>query len=490
MSLYSPLPSCRNLLDFPNSPKIIHLQIEHQNKNSFSSTGKHSKTKGRIEKDLLTCFQPEHIMKTEMKKGLSILLILIVFPAVSDSSILQITVDAPIHPITSEYIRDTIDKAERENASLVIITLNTPGGLDSSMREIIERILSSKTPVAAYVSPSGGRAASAGFYISIACDIFVMAPGTSTGAAHPVGVSITGQAMDKTMEDKATEDAVSYIKTLAEKRGRNIRLAEDAVRKSASYTEKEALTGNLIDLIAKNEQEIIEFFDGKRLKRFNEEEEILDLRGEEIIKIPMSARQKFLITISNPNLAYILLMLGLLGLYFEFSNPGSILPGVLGGIFLLLAIFSFQILPINYVGLLLILLAIGLFILEIKIQSYGILTVGGIAAMVIGSIMLIPAPIPELRPSLKFIIPMAVGLSLIFIFLIYIAIRAHLNRVSTGKEGLVGEIGVAQSDIKPEGKVFVHGELWNAEAEEDIPKGTKVKVLEVKKNLMLKVTKS
>lgn len=425
-----------------------------------------------------------------MRKALSILLILIVFPAVCDSSILKITLDAPIHPITSEYIRDTIDRAERENASLVIITLNTPGGLDSSMREIIERILSSKTPVAAYVSPSGGRAASAGFFISIACDIFVMAPGTSTGAAHPVGVSITGQAMDKTMEDKATEDAVSYIKTLAEKRGRNTRLAEDAVRKSASYTEKEALEGNLIDLVAKDQQEIIEFFDGKRLKRFDEEEEILHLRNEQIIEIPMSARQKFLITISNPNLAYILLMLGLLGLYFEFSNPGSILPGVLGGIFLLLAIFSFQILPINYVGLLLILLAIGLFILEIKIQSYGILTVGGIAAMVIGSIMLIPAPIPELRPSLKFIIPVAVGLSLIFIFLIVIAIRAHLNRVSTGKEGLVGEIGVAQSDLKPEGKVFVHGELWNAEAAEDIPKGTKVKVLEVKKNLMLKVTKS
>ena len=428
-------------------------------------------------------------MKTEMKKGLIIFIVVIFIPSVIFPSILKITVDAPIHPITSEYIRDTIDRAEKENASLIIMILNTPGGLDSSMREIIERILSSKTPVAAYVSPSGGRAMSAGFFISIACDIFAMAPGTSTGAAHPVGVSITGQSMDKTMEDKVTQDAVAYIKTLAEKRGRNIRLAEDAVRKSSSWTEKEALEGNLIDLIAKDDTEIIEFFDGKVIKRFNEDEEILELGNEEIIEIPMSARQKFLITISNPNLAYILLMLGLLGLYFEFSNPGSILPGVLGGIFLLLAIFSFQILPINYVGLLLILLAIGLFILEIKIQSYGILTVGGIAAMVIGSIMLIPAPIPELRPSLKFIIPVAVGLSLIFIFLIVIAIRAHMNRVYTGKEGLVGEIGVAQSDLKPEGKVFVHGELWNAEAEEDIPKGTKVKILEVKRNLVLKVTK-
>jgi membrane-bound serine protease (ClpP class) len=317
-----------------------------------------------------------------------------------------------------------------------------------------------------------------------------MAPGTNTGAAHPVGVSITGQSMDKTMEEKVTHDAASYIKTLAEKRGRNTKLAEDAVRKSLSYTEKEALEGKLIDLIAASEREIIEHFDGKRIKRFDGEEYLLELKGEEIIDIPMSARQKFLITISNPNLAYLLLMLGLLGLYFEFSNPGSILPGVLGGIFLLLAIFSFQILPINYVGLILILLAIGLFILEIKVQSYGILSIGGIIAMIIGSIMLIPAPIPELRPSLKFIIPVVIGLSSIFIFLIVIAVRAHMRRVHTGKEGLVGEIGVVRSDLKPEGKVFVHGELWNAESSEEIPKGTKVKVLEVMNNMVLKVTKS
>jgi membrane-bound serine protease (ClpP class) len=429
-------------------------------------------------------------MKSDMRKGISILLMIIVFPVVGSASILKISVDAPIHPITSEYIKDTIDRADKENASLVIITFNTPGGLDSSMREIIERILSAKTPVAAYVSPSGGRAASAGFFISIACDIFVMAPGTSTGAAHPVGVSITGQTMDKTMEEKVTHDAASYIKTLAGKRGRNTKLAEDAVRESLSYTEQEALKGNLIDLVAKDTQEIIDYFDGKRLVRFNGEEEVLDLKNEEIIEIPMTARQKFLITIANPNLAYILLMLGLLGLYFEFSNPGAILPGVLGGIFLLLAIFSFQILPINYVGLLLILLAIGLFILEIKIQSYGILTVGGITAMIIGSIMLIDTPIPEFRPSLKVIIPVALALSLIFVFLIVIAIRAHMKRVYTGKEGLVGEIGVAKSDIKPEGKVFVHGETWNAEATENIPKGAKVKVLEVKDNLILRVTKS
>ncbi len=425
-----------------------------------------------------------------MKKYTLVFIFLLILPLVSYPSIFVITIDdAAIHPITSEYILNTIDRAEETEAELIIIVLNTPGGLDSSMREIIERILSSQVPVAAYVSPNGARAASAGFFISVACDLFVMAPGTNTGAAHPVGVSVTGQQMDETMAEKVTNDAASYIKTIAEKRGRNTQMAEDAVRKSLSYTENEALEGGLIDLIAQDTGQIIDFFDGKTIKRFDGKEHLLELSDEAVIDMPMSARQKFLLTISNPNLAYILLMLGLLGLYFEFSNPGAILPGVLGGICLLLAIFSFQILPINYVGLILILLAIGLFILEIKIQSYGILSVGGIIAMVIGSIMLIDAPIPELRPSLKFIIPVAVGLSLIFLFLVIIAIRAHAKRVLTGKEGLVGEIGVAQSDLSPKGKVFIHGELWNAEAEENIPKGTDVKVVEVLKNLKIKVAK-
>ena len=434
-------------------------------------------------------WSPPFYNDLKVKKSVIVFLIFPILSLTSYASIIKITVDAPIHPITSEYIRNTIDRAERENAHLIIMAINTPGGLDTSMREIIEKILSSETPVATFVSPSGARAASAGFFIGIACDIFVMSPGTSTGAAHPVGVSITGQPMDETMAEKVTHDAASYIKTLAEKRGRNTKLAEDAVRKSLSYTEREALEGKLIDLIAENDQEIINHFDGKTIKRFNGEEVLLELKDEEIIDIPMSARQKFLITISNPNLAYILLMLGLLGLYFEFSNPGAILPGVLGGICLLLAIFSFQILPINYVGLILILLAIGLFILEVKVQSYGILSVGGIIAMVIGSIMLIDTPIPELRPSLNFIIPVAVGISAIFIFLIVIAIRAHMKRVHTGKEGLVGEIGEVRADLKPEGKVFVHGELWDAEATEEIPKGTKVKIVEVLQNLKIKVTK-
>jgi membrane-bound serine protease (ClpP class) len=415
---------------------------------------------------------------------------LVLLPIFSSAAILKITVNAPIHPVTSEYIRDAIDRADKENASLLIMTLNTPGGLDSSMREIIEKILSAKTPIAAFVSPSGGRSASAGFFIGIACDLFIMAPGTNTGAAHPVGVSITGQSMDKTMEDKVTNDAASYIKSLAEKRGRNDKMAEDAVRKSLSYTEKEALKGGLIDLVAQNEQAIIDAFDQKAIRRFNGDSVVVRLKQEPVINIDMSARQKFLLTISNPNLAYILLMIGLLGLYFEFANPGAILPGVLGGISLLLAIFSFQILPINYVGLILILLAIAMFILEVKVHSFGALSLGGIIAMVIGSAMLINAPIPELRPSLRIIIPVALGISLILIFLVYLVIRAQARRPLTGKEGMVGEIGTARTDLTPEGKVFVHGELWEAEAIAPIRAGEKVRIVEVLGTLKIRVKKA
>jgi membrane-bound serine protease (ClpP class) len=439
--------------------------------------------------DLILPSSYNDVMVKKILPLLAILLLLLIVPDQAWSSIFKITVDAPIHPISSEYVTQTIDRADRENARLIIIALNTPGGLDSSMREIIAKILAARTPVVVYVSPSGARAASAGFFIAIASDIFVMAPGTSTGAAHPVGISITGQAMDKTMEEKVTHDAASYIKTLAEKRGRNTRLAEEAVRQSLSYTEQEALNQGLIDFVAKSVQEIIEHFDQKTIRRFDGEEVTLRLKNEAIIDIPMSARQKFLMTISNPNLAYILLMLGLLGLYFEFSNPGAILPGVLGAISLLLAIFSFQILPINYVGLILILLAIGLFVLEVKVQSYGILAIGGIIAMVLGSMMLINAPIPELQPSLKIVVPTAIGLSLIFLFLVFLVVRAHAKKVHTGREGLIGEVGIARTDLRPEGKVFVHGELWNAESTTEILQGSRVRVVAVLEGLRIRVEK-
>ena len=414
---------------------------------------------------------------------------LVLVPSFCGASILRITVSAPIHPITSEYIVRTIRSAEATNARLIIMTINTPGGLDTSMREIIEAIVNSKVPVAAYVSPSGARSASAGFFIGIACDIFAMAPGTNTGAAHPVGISITGQSMDKTNEEKVTNDAASYIKTLAEKRGRNVQMAEDAVRKSLSYTEQEALKGGLIDLVAKSDRDIIDFLDGRSLKRFGGEMMTLSLKGEKIIDKPMTFRQNFLLTISNPNLAYLLLMIGLLGLYFEFAHPGAILPGVLGGISLLLAIFSFQILPINYVGLLLIVLAIALFILEVKVHSYGMLSLGGIVSMVIGSMMLIDSPVPELRPSLRVIIPVAIGISLVCIFLVTLVVKAQARGAITGREGMIGEVGTARTDLSPSGKVFVHGELWEAESDQPVRMGERVRVVEVEKSLKIKVKK-
>ena len=404
-------------------------------------------------------------------------------------AIMKITVDAPIHPITAEYITQALDRAAAAGDRLVLLALNTPGGLDSSMREIITAIVNSQVPVATWVSPSGARAASAGFFIGIASDLFIMAPGTNTGAAHPVGISLTGQGLDKTMEAKVTEDAVSYIKSLAEKRGRDAAAAEAAVRQSASYTETEALAKGLIDLVAKNEEEIIAALNGRAITRFDGERRSLDLEGETVSEQPMSARQKFLLTISNPNLAYILLMIGLLGLYFEFSHPGAILPGVLGGISLLLAVFAFQILPINYVGLLLILLSIGLFILEVKVNSFGILAAGGIAAMIIGSLMLVKSPVPALRPGLGVILPVALGLSFIFILLFYLVFKAHSRRALTGKEGLVGEVGVARTALGPEGKVFVHGELWNAEAESPVPADSRVRVVKVLDSLKLRVEK-
>jgi len=426
----------------------------------------------------------ESALRTKIFVGL-----LLLGPVLASAAVIKIKVDAPIHPVTSEYVVKSLEQADRDGADLLILTLDTPGGLDTSMREIIEAIVNAKTPVAAFVGPSGSRAASAGFFIALACDVFVMAPGTSTGSAHPVGLSLTGQAMDKTMEEKVTNDAAAYVRTIAEKRGRSVRMAEDAVRKSLSYTEREALDGGLIDLVAASEEEIASRLDGRTIKRFNGSAARLALAGKPVLDRPMTFRQKFLLTIANPNLAYILLMIGLLGLYFEFSHPGAILPGVLGGISLLLAVFAFQILPINYVGLGLIILAVILFILEVKVQSFGMLAVGGIAAMIIGSLMLIKSPIAELRPSLRFVLPVVLAVSLIVLFLLTVVFRAHARRAMTGREGMVGEIGTARTDLSPAGRVFVHGELWQAEADGTVRAGEKVKVVEVLDGLKIRVGK-
>jgi membrane-bound serine protease (ClpP class) len=410
-------------------------------------------------------------------------------PVLASAAVVRIKVDAPIHPVTSEYIVRSLERADREAVDLVILSLDTPGGLDTSMRQIIEAVVNAKTPVAAFVGPSGSRAASAGFFIAMACDVFIMAPGTSTGSAHPVSLSLTGQAMDKTMEEKVTNDAAAYMRSLAGKRGRNVQMAEDAVRKSLSYTEKEALDGGLIDFIASSEEEIAARLDGRTIRRFDGAERTLALAGKPAVAWPMTFRQRFLLTIANPNLAFLLLMIGLLGLYFEFSHPGAILPGVLGGISLLLAVFAFQILPINYVGLALIILAVILFILEIKVQSFGMLAVGGIAAMIIGSLMLIKAPITELRPSLSYVLPVVLAVSLIVLFLLTLVFKAHHRRSFSGREGMIGETGTARTDLSPAGRVFVHGELWQAEADGTVRAGDKVRVIEVLDGLKIRVGK-
>ncbi|MEN6560428.1 MAG: nodulation protein NfeD [Acidobacteriota bacterium] len=419
-----------------------------------------------------------------------LVLLLLLGPAFASAEVIKIKVDAPIHPVSSEYIVRSLDAADKAGADLLVLTLDTPGGLDTSMREIIERIINARTPVVAFVGPGGSRAASAGFLIALACDVFVMAPGTSTGSAHPVGISLTGQAMDKTMEEKVTNDAAAYVRSIAEKRGRNVRMAEDAVRKSLSYTEKEALTGGLIDLVAGSEQEILAKLDGRTIRRFDGSAATLSLAGKPVVERPMTFRQKFLLTIANPNLAYVLLIIGMLGLYFEFAHPGAVLPGVLGGISLLLAVFAFQILPINYVGLGLILLAVILFVLEIKVQSFGMLAVGGIVAMIIGSLMLVKAPISEMRPSLNFVLPVVLGFAVIVLFLVTLVLKAHARRATTGREGMIGETGTARTDLSPAGRVFVHGELWQAETRgEPIRAGDKVKIVEFLDGLKIRVEK-
>jgi len=395
-------------------------------------------------------------------------------------------IEGPIESITEEYIADCFQKVkESADAKLVIIQMDTPGGILTSTRNIIKAMLDSPVPVAVYISPSGARGASAGFFITIASDIAAMAPGTNMGAAHPVGIG--GQKIDETMNEKVTNDAVSWVKTLAKNRERNEDLSEKAVRESKSYTAEECLKDNLIEYIAKDMGDLIKQLNGKEIRRMDGKTVALELTGEETKFLDMSYRQKFLKTITNPSLAYFLLIFGLIGLYLEFSHPGGIIPGVLGGISLLLAFMAFQVLPINYVGLLLIILSIGFFIAEIKIQGFGAFGIGGIVSFVLGSIMLVNAPIPEMRPAMTMIIMFGICFGLIFMFLTYKVIQAMKQKTETGEEGMTGETGISRTEITPEsGKVFVHGEWWNAVSDETIPEGKKV-VVESIKDFILKV---
>jgi membrane-bound serine protease (ClpP class) len=397
-----------------------------------------------------------------------------------------IEVEGIINPATAKFITGSIDQANQEGAQCLIIELDTPGGLMDSMRNIIKKILTSNIPVIVYVAPSGARAASAGVFITLSAHIAVMAPGTHIGAAHPVTLGGEGKE-SKTMTDKILNDTVSYIKTIAKTRGKNVDWAEKAVRKSVSITDEEALKQNVIDMVSPDLQDLLSRLDGKVIK-FDGVSRTLLTKGVKPKSVQMSWRYRLLDIISNPTIAYILLMLGIYGIFFELSNPGAILPGVVGGIFLILAFYALQMLPINFAGLALILFAIILFIAEVKVVSHGLLAVGGVISLLLGSLMLIETPTEYMRISLSVVIPAVLVSAAFFTFAVSKAVKARLTKPTTGTEGLVGEIGTASTPIVPEGKVSVHGEFWNATSDQKIEAGEKVVVLGVT-NLKLKVKK-
>ena len=400
--------------------------------------------------------------------------------------IFTIEVDGIINPPTAKFIIDSIDEATKEGGQCLIIQLDTPGGLMESMRLIVKKILTSNIPVIVYVSPKGARAASAGVFITMAAHIAAMAPGTHIGAAHPVTLGAEGKE-SKTMTDKIVNDTVSNIKSIAKTRGRNVDWAEKAVRKSVSVTEEEALKLNVVDLISSDLQDLLTKIDGRVVKIDGSSRTLLT-KGMQPRSLQMSWRDKLLDVISNPQIAYYLLMLGGMGIFFELSNPGAILPGVVGGIFLILAFYALHVLPVNYAGLALILFAIILFIAEIKVVSHGLLAVGGVISLLLGSLMLFQSPAEYMRISLSVIIPAVLVTSAFFIFAATMAIRARLTKPTTGMEGLVGEEGIASTGISPEGKVSIHGEFWNAITDQNIERGDKVQVIGVT-NLKLKVKK-
>lgn len=408
--------------------------------------------------------------------------ILFFSPFFSHADIITIKADGVVNPAMSEFISLSIDEAVSEKADALVIELDTPGGLDASMRNIVQDIIASEIPVIVYVSPSGARAASAGVFITLSAHVAAMAPGTNIGAAHPVGL---GGKMDKTMLEKAENDAAAYIKSIAEKRGRNTEWAEKAVRESVSITEKEALKLNVIDISSPNLTSLLESIDN-RIVELSIGKHTIKTKGIPVRQKEMGIRHKILNIISDPNIAYVLMMLGFYGIFFELTNPGAIFPGVFGVISLILAFYSFQTLPVNYAGLLLIILAIILFILEITIVSHGLLTIGGIISMIIGSLMLFESPQPFFQLSLKVILPAVFLTALFFSLSIWLAVKAYRRKPKTGVEGLTGITGTAKTDIHNEGMVFVHGEIWRAWSDVPIKAGKKV-IVEKVEELKLKV---
>jgi membrane-bound serine protease (ClpP class) len=389
--------------------------------------------------------------------------------------VLVATIAAPIGPVTADYLSAVIERAEREDAALLVVELDTPGGLDSAMRQMVQAILKTRIPVAVYVSPQGARAASAGVLITLAADVAAMAPGTNIGAAHPVNMG--GGAMDNTMSRKVENDAAAYARSLAAGRGRNVEWAESAVRQSASLSERDALEKKVVDLLAASLPDLLARIDGREIRK-GDMTEILRTKDARVTRMPMGLRHRVLSALADPNVAYILMMIGVYGIYFELASPGAVLPGVVGGISLLLGFYALQTLSANYAGFLLVLLSVLLFFLELKIQSHGALAIGGIVAMILGSLMLFhESADPFLRVSWAVLLAM-VGLSAVFFAaVISLAVRSQYRKPTTGSEGMIGEIGEAVTDIDPGGKVHVVGELWDARSNRPVRKGEPVIVL-------------
>lgn len=398
----------------------------------------------------------------------------------------RLVVDGVVSPVMSEFIVDSIDNAETAGAVLVVIEINTPGGLDPSMREIIQRILASKIPVAVYVSPPGGRAASAGTFIAMSAHVAAMAPNTSIGAAHPVTIGMGGEGADEDMTAKITNDAVSYIRSLAKTHGRNEDWAERAVRKSASLHADDALAEGVIEYVAGDLEDLLGQLDGAEIE-IDDRTVTLDFSEYIIEEVRPGPRQQLLAVITNPNIAYLLLILGFYGLIFELSNPGAILPGIAGGICIILALYGLATLPVNYAGIALILFALLLFIAEVKVASHGMLTIGGAISMLLGSIILVDTPVDYLRVSFSVIIPAVVTTVLFFLLAVGLGIRAQRRKPTTGDRGMVGAKGRAETPVGPGGgRVFVHGEYWSATADKEVPQGAEVEVTEAK-GLFIKI---
>jgi len=392
------------------------------------------------------------------------------------------TLDGIIHPVSAEFVIQTMDRADHDRAALVVFTLRTPGGLVDSTRDIITHMLAAKTPVAIFVGPPGARAASAGFILTIAADVAAMAPGTHIGAAHPVAAG--GEPMSETVAKKATEDVAAYVRTLANGRRRNVQLAEQAVNESRAFTEQEALGASppLVDVLASDVPELVRKLDGRLIRRFDGSEVTLHTADASTINVEMSQRQRVLSAIAHPNVAFALLSLGVLGLTIELWTPGAVLPGVAGGISLLLAAFALQLLPVNYAGLLLIGLGLLLFALELKVPSYGLLTAGGLVSLMFGAMILIDAPEPELRLSLGVVVPVVLGFAAVAIFLTRLGIASQRAQPVTGQNRIVGADGIALGMIQAGGvgQVRVQGEIWRATASEAVADGARVYVTDVK----------